>query len=159
MFTLSMNDYEITRNGDVINKRNGRKLKPQQNGKGYLRVYIGGKLFFVHRLVAELYVENPNNKTQVNHKDGNKLNNNAENLEWVSNIENRRHAIANGLHKCGEDVKQAKLTEENVVFIRTHIGQYNSVQFAKMFGVSRSAITNVIHNKTWKQLKRYAELP
>ena len=72
MFTLSIEDYIITENGEVINKRNGHVIKPQPTGKGYLRVSIGGKLCFVHRLVAEKYIPNPDNKPQVNHKDGNK---------------------------------------------------------------------------------------
>lgn len=83
--TLTMNDYEITKEGQIINKTNGHVLKPQPNGKGYLRVKIEGKLRFVHRLVAEKYIPNPNNYEQVNHKDGNKTNNSIDNLEWVSN--------------------------------------------------------------------------
>lgn len=83
--TLSLEDYEITEDGRVINKHTGRVLKGQPNGKGYLRVHIDGKLRFIHRMVAEKYVPNPDNLEQVNHKDGNKLNNCAENLEWVSN--------------------------------------------------------------------------
>lgn len=83
--SLTIEDYEITRNGDVINKYTGRVLKGQPNGKGYLRVSIAGKLQFIHRLVAEKYVLNPEGKLQVNHKDGNKLNNCVDNLEWVTN--------------------------------------------------------------------------
>ena len=88
-----LSDYEITRDGQVINKHNGHIVKPQINGKGYGRISIGKKLMFVHRLVAELYVPNPENKPQVNHIDGNKLNNCAGNLEWVTNQENRDHAV------------------------------------------------------------------
>lgn len=100
--TLSLEDYNITKNGEVINNNTNRVLKPQLNGKGYYRVSIGGKLMFVHRLVAQKYIPNPENKAQVNHKDGNKLNNNVKNLEWVENIENRKHAVEKGLHLSGE---------------------------------------------------------
>lgn len=94
---LTIDDYEITRDGKVINKHTGHTLAPQPNGKGYLRVSIGKKLMFIHRLVAEKYIPNPENKPQVNHKDGNKLNNCVDNLEWVTNQENRNHTVDNDL--------------------------------------------------------------
>lgn len=83
---LTTDDYEITREGQIINKHTGHILKPQPNSKGYLRVSISKKLVFAHRLVAEKYIPNPNNLPQVNHIDGNKLNNSVENLEWVDNL-------------------------------------------------------------------------
>ncbi len=87
--SYTIEDYIITEDGQVINKHNNHPRKPQPNSKGYLRVQIGGKNLFVHRLVAEKYVPNPYNKTQVNHIDGDKTNNAANNLEWVDNQENR----------------------------------------------------------------------
>ena len=111
---LTLEDYEITRDGQVINKHTNHVLKPQPNAKGYLRVSISKKLVFVHRLVAEKYIPNPNNLPQVNHKDGNKLNNNVENLEWVDNLENRAHAVKTGLHLSGERATNHKLNWESV---------------------------------------------
>lgn len=93
----TIEDYIITKDGKVINKHNGHISKPQLNGKGYLRVNIGHTLKFVHRLVAEKYIPNPDNKPQVNHKDCNKMNNCVDNLEWVTNQENRNHMVKNGL--------------------------------------------------------------
>lgn len=153
MKTLSLEDYTITRNGDIINNRNGHKVKPQPNGKGYLRVAIGGKLMFVHRLVAEKYVPNPDNKEQVNHKDGNKLNNHADNLEWSTNDENRIHALKNGLHRCGEDCSYSKLTAKDVIFIREnkHLG---IKKLCEMFNMSRGAISGIIHYRTWKTVEK-----
>ena len=157
MKSMTIDDYIITKDGNIINKKRGNILKPQPNGKGYLRVWIGKKLYFVHRLVAEAFIPNPENKPQVNHKDGDKLNNCVHNLEWVTNKDNRTHALKNNLHLCGEKCSYSKLTEEDVIFIRSH-NKMSIKQLSEKFGVHRSTISDVIHFRTWKQLKRYAEL-
>lgn len=157
MITMTKEDYIITKEGNVINKRKGNVLKPQLNGKGYLRVWIGKKLVFVHRLVAEQYVPNPENKPQVNHKDGNKLNNHYSNLEWVTNKENRKHAINNDLHLCGSKCSWSKLKEEDVIFILND-NKHTNKELAEKFNVSYTTITGIKNGYTWKQLKRYAEL-
>lgn len=148
---LTIDDYEITRDGKVINKHTGHTLAPQPNGKGYLRVSIGKKLMFIHRLVAEKYIPNPENKPQVNHKDGNKLNNCVDNLEWVTNQENRNHTVDNDLQVTGEKCSWAKLTEENVKEIRANPG-YENEYWARKFKVSRSTISDVVNYRTWKRI-------
>lgn len=148
--TFTIDDYEITREGEVINLKWGRKVKPQPNGKGYLRVVIGKKRCFVHRLVAERYVPNPDGKDQINHKDGNKLNNNADNLEWVTNQENRDHAILNNLHMCGERCPWSKLTQKDVDYIRDHRDMTRTA-LAEMFCVSRATIRDIQNGKSWKR--------
>ena len=146
---LTFEDYEITKEGQVINKTNGHILKPQPNAKGYLRVSICKKLVFVHRLVAEKYIPNPDNLPQVNHKDGNKLNNNVDNLEWVDNQVNRTHAVLTGLHKSGEAIKTVKLDWEKVEYIREH-PEISSREYAEMYGCSPSTINDVKKYRTWK---------
>lgn len=69
---------------------------------------------FVHRLVAELFVENPESKPYVNHIDGNKFNNKSDNLEWVTQSENQLHACSTGLQGIGEKAYGAKRTEEQI---------------------------------------------
>ena len=150
---LTIDDYEITRDGQVINKTNGHLLKPQPHGKGYLRVSISKQLQFVHRLVAEKYVPNPNNLPQVNHIDGNKLNNSADNLEWVSNQENRIHAVKNKLHTQGSDCSWAKLTEEDVRYIRKHAKEKIQREWAEEYGVSRSTISGILNYRTWTNIE------
>lgn len=84
---------EIKENGEVFLKSNGKIINPKNNGNGYLRIYIPQikKRFLLHRLVATAFVENPYNKPQVNHIDGNKHNNSASNLEWCTSKENAYH--------------------------------------------------------------------
>lgn len=146
---LTLDDYEITTDGQIINKKTGHILKGQPNAKGYLRVSISKKLMFVHRLIAEKYIPNPNNLPQVNHKDGNKLNNSVENLEWVSNQQNRNHAVETGLHLSGEACSWSKLDWEKVEFIRSHLDLSNE-ELGEMFGVSPHTINDVKLYKTWK---------
>ena len=147
--TLSLDDYLITEDGKVINKHNGRALRGYENGKGYLRVSIGKKLRFVHRLVAEKYVPNPNNYPQVNHKDGNKLNNHANNLEWTTNKQNRAHAVQNGLHMHGDKCPWRKLTKEQVELIRKH-SEIPTAEMAKLINISRQTVNDVRKYRPWK---------
>ena len=94
-FKSTSNQYEIK---DVIPYIHlERILKQADNGHGYLRINRGGKTYYIHRLVAEAFISNPENKSQVNHIDGNKYNNNLENLEWVTPKENSDHAWRIGL--------------------------------------------------------------
>lgn len=158
MKALSIDDYIITKDGKVINKKKGNVLKPQLNGKGYLRVSIGKQLKFVHRLVAEKYIPNLNNLPQVNHKDGNKLNNCVDNLEWVSNKDNRTHALEKGLHLYGEKCSWSKLKEQDVIYILDNYPKMTIKDLALKFNVNRNTISHIVHHRTWKQLKRYAEL-
>ena len=145
---LTLNDYEITRDGQIINKITGHILKPQLNNRGYFRVCIGGQLYFVHRLVAEKYVPNPLNKPHVNHIDGIKTHNFDTNLEWVDNSENKQHAVDTHLVPTGEKCSWSKLTAEDVRYIRCNYPAFTQKQLAEKFGVSRSTIGDIINNRT-----------
>ncbi len=84
-------------------KKNEKILTPRENGKGYLRVHlsVNGRIkdYYIHRLVADAFIHNPENLPEVNHKDGDKGNNHIDNLEWCTRSENIRHAFDNGLSK------------------------------------------------------------
>lgn len=155
--SYDLSDYEITPEGTVINKHTGRILKQQFNDKGYLRFGImtdkGRRMVLVHRIVAQLYVPNPDNKPQVNHIDGNKSNNKYDNLEWVTNQENRDHAMQHGLHHTGEQCSWSKLTKEDVIFIRNH-PEMKSSELSKMFNVSVRTISDVRLYKSWKTIEK-----
>ena len=116
------------------------------------------KKFFVHRLVAEYFIDNPFNKEQVNHIDGNKINNCVDNLEWVTNQENRNHAVKNGLTKnlCGEEAPWSKLTKKNVLEIRKKYNNknemFNDKELSKKFNVSINQIMCVAKRKSWKSV-------
>jgi hypothetical protein len=106
----------IYKDGRIGNHK-GRVLLMNQNHKGYLVVYLSrdSKKYsrLVHRLVAQTFIANPCNVGTVNHKDTDKLNNNTWNLEWMTNIDNIRHAFDNGLFKDRDSKKK-----------RNEIGQF-----------------------------------
>ena len=76
---------------------NGQKISFNHHCEGYIRVRLDGETRYVHRLVAQAFIPNPENKPIVNHIDGNKINNRIENLEWVTAKENAQHASRTGL--------------------------------------------------------------
>ena len=123
---------------------------------------------YVHRLVAEAFVKNKHNKPQVNHINGIKGDNRAENLEWVTPAENIRHAIDTGLLKykkkekeiknskysLGEEVNGSKLTPEEVIEIRVlwEYREYKQTELADMFNVDPRTINHVITRRQWKHI-------
>lgn len=89
--------YIVTEDGKLWSLRKQKYLKPADNGLGYLQTLITfndntRKMLKIHRLVAQCYIPNPDNKSDVNHKDGNKANNHVSNLEWMTHSENVQHS-------------------------------------------------------------------
>ncbi len=150
---LSLNDYEVTREGQVINKHTGHTLKPKHNTTHYCYVRIGGKNYLIHRLVAEKYIPNPENKPQVNHKDGNKDNNHVDNLEWTTAKENKTHAVDHELVASGTQIVHSRLTEEDVRFIRANAKKTMKIKdLAAKYHVSVRTISNIVNHRTWNHI-------
>lgn len=102
-------NYYVDMEGRVYSNRKFNKLtelKQSKTGhKGYVKVRINKKDYFVHRLVAIAFLDNPENKETINHIDGNKSNNHVSNLEWSTRSENIQHAYDIGLHKPYNGIK------------------------------------------------------
>ena len=98
---IETKDHKTIRRNGRIDNRKGRILKPSVDRYGYEKVVLTKngtrKTYMVHRLVATAFLENPYDKPTVNHKDGNKRNNNIENLEWATHKEQKDHSISIGL--------------------------------------------------------------
>jgi hypothetical protein len=100
-------EYLVTVDGKIFSLKNMRFLKLHFNGSNYLRVHIKNKFYSVHRLVAQTYLPNPENKEQVNHMDGDKTNNMLCNLEWATRQENVTHAVENKFREITEATRAA----------------------------------------------------
>lgn len=152
--------YQISSLGrlkSTVNK-NHRIKKSHPCKKGYHRVELAdGKRgvktsYAVHRLVAEAFIPNPENKSEVNHKDSIRHNNVLENLEWVTHSENQQHAykFGNRCHK-GDNHPQKILNSEIVKEIRSLPKKYGmGRELARKYNVSFSCMHSILNYRTWK---------
>lgn len=114
---------------------------------GYYRVHYEGKEYLFHRLVALKFL-GESNGLHVNHKDGNKLNNHPDNLEYVTRAENAAHAHRTGLIQAsGEGNGRAKLTWDKVREIRNSNLSYK--ELASKYKISKSTVYDILRNRTW----------
>lgn len=130
--------------GNVI--RNGITIKPKLDSEGYLRVNVGGEIRRdrVHRFVAKLFVPNPFGKKIVNHKDGNKANNKASNLEWCTERENSLLAAKNGQFHGGKGKTAVTATNESTGEVQEFESQ---AEAARVLGISDSEINKALRGK------------
>ena len=150
-------NYQISNSGKVYSKNHDRILKPNVVWSGYkmVRLYNQGwsRDFCIHRLVADHFVNNPDNKPQVNHKDGDKLNNYFLNLEYVTSSENQIHAIQTGLKKVKskEEHGNSKLKQIDVDKIRQmYYDGLTLKQVAKVFNIHFSTVARIVNKESWK---------
>lgn len=153
--------YQVSTLGRVRNARTDKIRKLQPNKKdGYIyltlcRSKIDQKKVKVHRLSAFAFIENPLNKPFVDHIDGNKHNNNVENLRWVTFQENITAAWETGLyHMKNEMHPHAKLKNVEVVRIRELLKTgMTCKEISVIYNVGRNAINDIKQGRTWTHLK------
>jgi hypothetical protein len=147
----------------VCNK--GKRVKPETimrmaiDTSGYYQCWLSNgsgkpKNMLVHRLVAMAFLENIYNKNDVNHKNGIKSDNRVENLEWVTRSENIIHAFENNLiiPAKGSRHGMSILDEDDVLKIRELSKKYTKIELARMFGIGRRSINNIVNRKSWKHI-------
>lgn len=142
--------YYVTETGDVYSAFSGeiKKMKPTPNGDGYLGVQIEGVSYKVHRLVALAFIDNPENKPQINHIDGVKTNNDVSNLEWVTNSENQLHAWRIGLQPVRHAINCCFTEEEAKQIREEYLNESVSHRdLAKRHGVSKTTISDLLKGK------------
>lgn len=165
--------YRVRRDGQVVSLKYGKFyiLAKSPRKDGYLQVYLRQNGIqsntLIHRLVAKAFIPNPENKPYVNHKDGNKKNNNVDNLEWNTVSENAKHAFAIGLKKVSDYQRSvcAKLSKINSIPVYQYtkalklVKKYKSYNDAmRKLGIDSSAICKCVKGKNshaggfiWKQ--------
>lgn len=145
--------YEVSNLGKVRNRITGHVLKPGFSGDHeYLQVSLSNskvKRYLLHRVVAIAFIPNPENKPEVNHKDGDKTNCAVDNLEWVTSSENQIHATVNGLQR-----PQSKLTADDVREIRELSAKgYSQRKLANMFGLGKGTVQAILQGRSWSYVK------
>lgn len=140
-------DYDVSNQGRV--RHGSRILSGSIHSDGYKFVTIHGKQIAVHRMVCEKFLPNPQNKKEVNHIDGNKLNNFIDNLEWATRSENQKHAVDNCLQPNLTSSYTGKFTKEERDEIKrlNDSGEMSRRQIAKKFDVSHTCINDIVNDK------------
>jgi hypothetical protein len=151
-------NYAVSDSGQVRNNRNGVSLKGTLDRDGYLRICLGGKTLKVHRLVCQAFHGPQPAGHEVGHTDGNKLNNAAANLRWVTRSENIKDQVRHGTHRGvanlvydgrpGELNPYAKLTNKTAAEIRDAVGK-STRAIAREYGISQPTVVQIRKGQRW----------
>lgn len=151
--------FSITKDGKVWSHRTNKLLKTQKMKTGYygFSTRLGGRkskaiILKIHRMVATTFIPNPLSLPQVNHIDGDKLNNIVENLEWCTAQRNSQHAVEMGLikHSRGVYHTSSKLSTEDVEAIRANEKKLTIRELGLIYNVHHCTISRCIKNKRYK---------
>lgn len=138
--------YFINEDGTVFDSKYQKNVATWIDTVGYRQCYLkdsDGKKHSkrIHRLLAMAFIPNPNNLPQVNHKDGDKLNNNIDNLEWISNKDNTQHGYDNGLYKFKTRCHAINVYTKDYKFYK----QYKSIRsMCEELGINRKTVTMIL---------------
>ena len=162
-----LTDYTVTTDGDVYSYKGyktdkPRKLVPVKGHAGYMKVNLNigkkEKMYSVHRLVANAFIPNLSNKSEVNHKSGNKKDNRVHNLEWCTSKENIQHAIRTGLKTFKKCQEHPMSTISNKTAIKIcellQSGEYNYKEISKITNSSYSIVKKIKNRYRWKEISK-----
>ena len=153
--------YFINPKGVIISTKYKKPRIIKQFDGGYkqrykfavLRLYGKSVNKYVHRLVAETFIDNHDNKEQVNHINGNQKDNRVENLEWVTPLENMKHAYENDLALRGENCPWTKLTNEDVIkCFNLHLEGKSQKYIRETLGMTKSQVNKIVKRVRWKHI-------
>ncbi len=154
--------YIISSEGIVKRVKGNRNLRgqevphvvgPSDNGAGYMVHCIQGKMHYLHRLVASLFIGDPSDPMQVNHMDGDKTNNKVSNLEWVSPSDNIAHAHkgrlmrGKGQKQSTYDRKTIEVVYREVVYLGRGVGKT-----ATKYGMPRTTLSSIVNKRSWVEV-------
>lgn len=156
--------YLVSDKGNILSiprrSAKGRFLVPSRSNKGYMRTCLSkngtSKTIFIHRLVAEAFISNPDNKPEVNHIDGNKANNRVENLEWATRSENELHSfrfLGKRPYSHWKDKPRyfaRKFNSDQIRAIRND--KRSRPAIAKDYGVSKQTIEHIQKRRIYKEI-------
>ena len=148
--------YAVSSHGRLKNILTQKLLSGSVSRQGYIKFGMWHlakcTTVAVHRLIAETFIPNPENKPHVNHIDGVKSNNAVVNLEWSTASDNIKHAYATGLASQCEESPHSKVTEADVIEMREILAsrKMSVADVARKFGISAAAVSHIKNGITWK---------
>jgi len=156
------NNYLISKNGEIYSLKRKKLLSWNVKKDGYAIIGLmqnpkKRKFLYIHRLVGYHFLMEVSGKNEINHKDGNKLNNNYKNLEWCTRKENQVHASRIGSFskmKKGEDHWATELNDIKVIKIKNLLrkNKLSLSEIAKLFSTNVRIISDIKRGKTWNHL-------